>query len=321
MAAHVLVVADLQGIKTHGTARLPAYIKRIRKGLINPSPILKVTVPAPALRLLDGDDGLGQVVGLAGIRAAIKGARENGVCLAACSRSNHFGPGAPYALEACREGVIVIGGTNAFPSIAPTGSREVLLGNNPIFIGVPRREHPHFILDIAMSMVARGKIRAASGKGEPIPEGWALGPDGKPTTDPAQALQGMVLPIGGHKGYGLSLAVDLIAGVLTGSGFGTGVLSMFQQWEKPQHIGHFFIAIDPAFFMHRDEFHRRSEALFAEIKNSTPVNPQQPVLYPGEIEARSWEQQKEQGIPLDEKTWQALNAFAAGDYAATIAAR
>jgi ureidoglycolate dehydrogenase (NAD+) len=321
MTVEVLVTADLQGIKTHGTVRLPAYTKRILKGLINPKPKLEVTVPAPGLRLVDGDDGLGPVVSLTGIRLAIKGAKETGICLVGCRRSNHFGAGAPYALEACREGMISLGGTNAFPSIAPTGSREVILGNNPIFIGIPRRDNPHFILDIAMSVVARGKIREAYERGERIPKGWALGPDGRPTTDPVQALKGMVLPIADHKGYGMSLAVDLIAGVLMGSGFGTGVLSMFQQWEKPQNVGHFFIVVDPAFFMPIEEFYRRSDALFDEIKNSVPINPEQPVLYPGEMEALSWDQQKKEGIGLDEKTWNTIKAFAEGEYEAEIARR
>lgn len=313
MAVRVLLSAELQGIRSHGITRVPIYIKRIQKGLMNPSPNLEVTAPAPALRIVDGDDGPGPVVALKGIREGISVAEKTGICFVSCHHSNHFGPGAPYALEACRSGMITIGATNTFPSIPPSGSMTAKIGNNPIFIGFPRNNAPHFILDMALSVVAKGRIRLAADKGESIPEGWALGPDGKPTTDPLEAMKGIALPIGGHKGYGLALAVDLIAGVLGGAGFGSGVLSLYQQWEKPQNAGHFFLVLNPSFFMPSETLHEREEALINEVKECEPLDPKKPVLYPGEIEAANWDRQKKDGISIGEDQLSVLKKLAAGE--------
>ena len=313
MATDVLVTADLQGISTHGTSRLPAYVKRIRSGLINPQPHLEVRATSESIRLLDGDNGLGTVVGSQALQVGIDVARSTGICFVGCKRSNHFGAGAPYALAACRQGMLVCGATNAFPSIAPTGSTQVMVGNNPLFVGAPRRAGPHFILDIAMSVAARGKLRAAAQRGESIPAGWAIGPNGQPTRDPLEGLQGLVLPIGGHKGYGLALAVDVLAGVLTNGGVATEVLSMYQQWERPQNVGHMFIVLNPTFFMPIDVFFQRMDALMDLIKTASSIDVSHPVRYPGEIEAAAWDQRRRDGIPFDEATWNALVALAHGN--------
>lgn len=318
LVLYVLITADLHGIDTHGTGRLIPYIKRIKSGLINAKPEITVKSSTPAISLIDGDDGSGPVVGMIGLTEAIKAAKKYGIAFAGCHHSHHFGAGSPYALAACNEGLILIGGTNAFPSIAPTGAKNIILGNNPLFIGVPRQDTPHFILDIALSAIARGKIRKSAEQNKPIPSGIALDTDGKPTNDPVEALKGYVLPIANHKGYGLALAIDLIGGVLTGAGFGTGVLSLFQQWEKPQNVGHFFIVIDPGFLMEKDEFYLRSNKLFNQIKNSTPWDNNQPVMYPGEIEAANYEKFKKNGITFSKKIWTDLQKLADGIYDAEV---
>jgi len=314
MTLDVLVTADLQGILTHGTRRLIPYIMRLRSNLINPDPRLALHHLAPSTCLVDGDNGLGPVVGMTGLNEALRIAKKMGVAFVGCRKSNHFGAGAPYALKACRHNMLCIGGTNAPANMVPWGGKDPILGNNPIFIGVPRRGKPHFILDIAMSTAARSKMRTAAERGERIPEGWALDPSGRPTTDPIQGLKGLVLPIGGHKGYGLALAVDILAGVLTGSGFGTGVPSLFRQWEKPQQTGHFFICLNPEFFMINEEFAERLELLLEEIKSSTPIDPEHPILVPGEIEAKNISQSESKGIPFDPDIWKALSGLSQGNY-------
>jgi LDH2 family malate/lactate/ureidoglycolate dehydrogenase len=314
MTLDVLVTADLQGIDTHGTRRLLPYIMRIRAGLINPTPRISVSKPASAVRIVEGDNGLGPVVAMVGLQEALGAAEATGCAFAGCRNSNHFGPGAPYALRACDEGMICVGGTNAFPTIAPWGGKDTIVGNNPLFIGVPRKRNPHFILDMAMSVVARGKMRRAADRGEKIPEGWALDRTGKPTTDPLQGLKGYVLPIGGHKGYGLALAIDLLAGVLTGSGFGTDVLSLFQHWDKSQRVGHFFICINPSIILPLNQFQTRTEALIEQVKGSSPLNPNSPILVPGEIEANETVRKEREGIPMDIQTWNALIDLSEGKY-------
>ena len=241
-------------------------------------------------------------------------AKDSGIAYVGCRNSNHFGPAAPYVLKGCFQDVLTIVGTNAFPSMAPWGGKDVLVGNNPLGIGIPRRCAPHFILDISMSVVSRGKIRARAEKGERIPLGWALDSKGKATDDPRKALEGYVLPIGGHKGYGLALAIDVIAGVLTGSGFGSGIRSLYQQMEEPQHIGHFFICINPTFLMEREEYHMRVERLFQEIKSSTPIDEQLPVLLPGELEGRYYQERSRLGIPYEEDAYAVLQDLARGKY-------
>jgi len=320
MALNILISADLQGISTHGTSRLPIYLKRMERGLINSNPQLHFSQPSPILRVLDGDDGLGPVVGMTGLKEGIKIAKKMGLAFVGCRRSNHFGPGAPYALAACRENLILIGGTNAFSSMAPTGSMDVFMGNNPLFIGFPRKKKAHFILDVAMSMAARGKMRKAAENKEPIPLGWALDPDGNPTTDPQLGLKGLVLPMAGHKGYGLAMVVDLLAGLLSGAGTSTGVLSLYQQWEKPQNVGHFFILINPAFFMELDTFFSRGDAYFKKIKSARAIESSTPVLYPGEIEAEHWQRQKDQGISMPDKQWHELIALSQGKRIESLAA-
>lgn len=319
-ATDVLVTADLFGISTHGTRRLGPYIRRIQQGLMNPTPDIVVTRKAPSLATVAGDNGMGPVVGAEGLRVAIALAQETGIGYVGCSGSNHFGAIAPYALTACEQGLISVIGTNAFPTMAPWGGREVKVGNNPLGVGVPRRQPPHFILDIAMSVAARGKMRAAHERGETIPAGWALDAQGRPTVDPLEALKGFVLPIGGHKGYGLALAIDVLAGVLTGAAYGPGVGSLFQNMREPQRIGHFFLVIDPKRFMDDATYHERLEDLFRQIKDTEPFDEQSPVMLPGEPEWLEREKRLKEGIPMPRDIYDMLVQLAAGRFDGPISA-
>lgn len=314
ITTEVLLKADLRGFESHGIQRLLTYVPRLRQKLINPSPNIEILPLAPAIKLVSGDNGLGQVVASRGMSEAIQTARDSGLAFVGCKDSNHFGAAGVYVLSACEKRFIGIAGTNAFPTMAPWGALEKRVGNNPLAIGIPLGEGDHFVLDIAMSVSSRGRIRIMAETGESIPEGWAIDVHGNPTTDPMEALKGFVLPIGQHKGYGLAVAIDILSGVLTGAAFSTGVKSLLQQWEEPQHIGHFFIAIDPSRFMGTVDFGSRIRELYELLKSAKPMDPKSPVLIPGEPESKLERERMTEGIPVEQSTLVKLRELARGKY-------
>lgn len=319
LAAEILVTADLIGIDTHGTKRLAPYIARLRDGVFKAQPKLTTIQQAATSIIIDGDNGLGPVIGTRALDIAIETAAKYGTAFVTCRNSQHFGALAPYAMRACQSSMVCFLGTNAFPTMAPWGGKDIKLGNNPIGLGAPRRDAPPFILDIAMSVAARGKMRKAAQKGERIPPGWALDTDGNPTTDPNEGLNGYVLPIGGHKGYGIALAVDILAGVLSGGSVATEVQSLFKQKEHPQQVSHFFIVIDPAQSIGTEAFLDRIEALCLIMKETEPLAATEPVLVPGEIEARKADEHLRLGIPMDEEFYESLHSLARGEAPDSVA--
>lgn len=310
--ADILVLADLQGITTHGTQRLGPYVERIRRDSVNPRPNVVVEEKTASLALVNGDDGLGQVAATRAVEVGLRLVEDTGIAYVGCLNSNHFGAIAPYAWRVCRNEIACVIGTNASTSIAPWGGADVKLGNNPFAIGAPRRDAAPFVLDIAMSFGARGKMRRLQERGEPLPPGWALDAEGNPTTDPAAGLAGFIQPIGGHKGAGLSMAIDILSGVLTGSGFATGVASMWDANAGPQRVGHFFVLIDPAKLIGLDTYYERMEAYAETIKSTPPVRAGGEVLLPGEPEAREHAKRSTSGIPMDEQHYATLRALANG---------
>jgi LDH2 family malate/lactate/ureidoglycolate dehydrogenase len=310
----VMLYADLRGVESHGIQRLLMYVQRIRHKLTNPQPDIRIESLSPVMSLVHGDDGLGQVVATRGTREAIRLAKDSGLAFVGCRDSNHFGAVAPYAHMACDERLIAIIGTNAFPTMAPWGGSKNMVGNNPFAIGVPCDGEPPFILDIALSISSRGRIRGMVKSNQRIPEGWAVDAKGMPTTDPLEALKGFVLPVGGHKGYGLALAIDVLAGVMTGAGFADGVKSLLQQSDQPQHVGHFMIVIDPVRFMPWDCFVGRMKELRSAMHGTPPLNPNAPVVIPGEPEARIERQRRAEGIPISENAFALLKGLAYGQY-------
>jgi LDH2 family malate/lactate/ureidoglycolate dehydrogenase len=311
---HVLLCADLRGVSSHGIQRLLMYIPRLKRELINPYPKIVVDSLAPAMRVVRGDNGLGPVVATRGTKEAIDLAKESGIAFVGCRDSNHFGAAAPYVLMACEEKMVGIAGTNAFPTMAPWRGLEKLVGNNPLAIGVPFKGERPFVLDMAMSVSSRGRMRHMAETGEKMPEGWAVDSAGRPTTDPLEGLKGFVLPIGLHKGYGLAVAMDILSGVLTGAGFSTGVKSLIQQWEEPQHIGHFFIAIDPRRFTSWEVFSDRMNQLCDSMRNAHRLDPSKPILIPGDPEAQMEQHRRENGIPFEADAFEILKALAQGKY-------
>jgi LDH2 family malate/lactate/ureidoglycolate dehydrogenase len=303
-AARILVLGDLFGLHTHGVGRIEGYGERIRLGGIDARARPNVERVAPAVARIDGSNGLGPLVGMRALEAGMEIAREQGTAAIFVRASNHFGPIAPYGYLAAEQGFASIVGSNATTTIAPTGGREARLGNSPVGFAVPGE--PPVILDMAVSVVARAKIRDALKRGEKIPDTWATDREGRPTTDPKAALDGFLQPIGGYKGYGLALIVDLFAGVLSGAAYLTRVESWSDHPERPQDLGHFFFLVDTRRLGSADWLRERV-ADFAGIIHGTPASdPERPVLLPGEIELGRLQRQREHGITIDDAVLQAL---------------
>lgn len=295
-AAGVLVSADLFGISTHGVDRIPSYSERLRIGGINPRPNITPQRVAPSVVRLNGDNGLGPLIGTRALETALDVARETGLAMVFVRGSNHFGPIIPYAYKAANAGFATMIASNATTTIAPSGGRAARLGNNPLGMGIPNPGGDPLILDMAISVVARAKIRRAADRGESIPETWATDGEGRPTSDPKAALAGFLSPIGGYKGYGLALMVDLFAGLLSGASYLTHVSSWVDTPEAPQDLGHFFLAVDTA-RLGPERWLGEAVADFAGIlKDTPPLDAARPVLLPGEMEMRRFHEQQRNGI-------------------------
>ncbi|CAG9167007.1 Ldh family oxidoreductase [Cupriavidus respiraculi] len=309
--ARILVLADLFGLHTHGLSRAESYGERLNSGGINATPDIVVTDIAPALRVVDGDNGVGPVVGMHALRAAMEVAGTCGIGMVFARGSNHFGPVSPYSLLAAEQGYASIIGSNATTTIAPWGGGDARLGNSPLGFGVPNPGGRPFLLDMAMSVVARAKIRAALKRGEAIPDTWATDSRGVPTTDPRAALDGFLMPIGGHKGYGLALMVDLFAGLLSNAAYLTHVKSWVDAPDEPQNLGHFFILIDTRRLGSTAWLARRMNDFAAILHGSPAVDAERPVIVPGEIELDRLERHRAHGITLDADTMALLQRYAA----------
>lgn len=307
----VLVLADLFGLTTHGLSRVESYGERLLVKGINPQPQITSERVAPAMVRVDGDNGVGPLVGMHALRAAMEVARECGIGIAFARGSNHFGPVSPYSLMAAEEGFASIIGSNATTTIAPWGGSDARLGNSPVGFGVPNPGGAPFLLDMAISVAARAKIRNALKHGEAIPDTWATDKNGRTTTDPAAALDGFLLPIGGHKGYGLALLVDLFAGLLSDAAYLTHVKSWVDAPDQPQNLGHFFILINTKLLGSTEWLTRRMNDFAAILHDSPPAEPGKPVIVPGEIELTKMERQRKEGIAISPDVLALLQKYAA----------
>ncbi len=299
LCTELLVMADLFGLSTHGMSRLESYGERLRIGGINPAPNIQIKRMANAVIKVDGDNGLGPVVGMRTLRATMALAREHGVAVGFAHGSNHFGPISPYLYEAAQSGMASLVCSNATTTIAPWGGSDARLGNNPMGLGAPGPEGNHFMLDMAISVAARAKIRSALREGRPIPDTWATDAGGNPTTDPAKALDGFLQPMGGYKGYGLALMVDLLAGVFSDAAYLTHVKSWVDAPDEPQNLGHFFLVMDVKALGSNQWLLSRMKDFFMILHASEPANPEHPVLVPGEIELTRMRERLRDGISVD----------------------
>jgi LDH2 family malate/lactate/ureidoglycolate dehydrogenase len=305
--AGCLVSADLRGVDTHGLCRLPIYLERVRKGLIIPNPKLEPKRVTPVAAALDGQNGFGFVIGTRAMHEAIDMAREFGIGVVAARRSTHFGMAASYAISAVEAGFMAMIFSNASQAMPPWGSRQVLLGTNPFCMAAPAGKHRPLILDMSPAVAARGKIRRAERRGEKIPLGYALDAQGRPTTDPKAALAGgMVLPIGEHKGSGLSMFMDIFGGVISGANFGGDVGDQYKAFDRAQDVGHFFLAMRPNLFISEDDYRSRIDTLIERMKSAPLAEGFAEILVPGEPEDRHEAQRRRGGIPYAVSEVQAL---------------
>jgi LDH2 family malate/lactate/ureidoglycolate dehydrogenase len=292
-----LIKAELRGVDSHGMVRLPVYARRIQAGVVKAKPDIQPRPSGTAAVLLDGDNGLGPVVGCRAMNVALDLAQKHGTGFVGVCHSNHFGGAAYYVEKAIEQGCIGLAISNAPPNMAPFGGRKRFLGTNPIAIGIPAGEESPLIFDASTSVVARGKIIVAAHRKQPIPEGWAIDPEGRPTTDADQALAGAVLPFGGPKGSAISFIVDILCGVLTGAAFAVH-LNTLENLKAVQNIGHVFAAIRTDIFVSAEEFRLRMDAILRLLRAS-PADPcTERVLLPGEIELKQEARNRELGIPL-----------------------
>ena len=297
LTAHSIVQTNLWGIDSHGVLRVSTYIRRLQAGAINGRARPQILRGRGAVAVLDGDDGIGFVVGHAAMNHAIELAGEHGVGVVAAINSNHFGAAGLYARLAADRGRVGIAMTNVAPNvIAPGGTRPVT-GNNPLAIAVPTHADFPFVVDISFSAVSGGKLLLASKKGERIPFDWATDSEGLPTDDPDQGFAGFLLPMGAFKGLGLAYAIDILCGVVTGGLFGSDLKGTYSHPTESGKTSHLMIAIDVESMVTQDELRTRM-ATFTEMVKSSPMrDPTDEMLLPGEPEHRS-ALRRAAGIPL-----------------------
>jgi L-2-hydroxycarboxylate dehydrogenase (NAD+) len=315
--ATVLVSADRRGIPSHGTARLGSYVALIDAGVMDPAARPVLDAGRGAFVRFDAGNGWGHHAGRVAIDWAIDTARTTGIALATSHNANHYGIAGWYALRAAASGMIGLSLTNTTGIVAPTRSSEGLIGTNPIAIAAPAGHRQPFSLDMATSTVPRGKIEVAERRGTPIPLGWAIDADGRPTTDPGAALTGALLPLGGgeetagYKGYGLALAVDILTGVLAGATFGKRIAGLFDA-DAPSDLGQFFLAIDPGAVGDTQEFGERLGD-YLDGLTEAPTAPGAPgrVLVPGEPEDAAAARSAIEGVSVDQEHLASLEALAA----------
>jgi ureidoglycolate dehydrogenase (NAD+) len=297
--AETLVWTSLRGTDSHGVARVPLYVERLRSGVLNGRPRPSVLQRDGAIAVVDGDHGPGQLAAVLATDLSIELAREHGLGLAVVRRSGHYGAAAFYAVRAAAAGLVGISLTNAEPGVIPYGGSRPALGTNPIAVAAPLGGGAIFDLDMATSQVALNRINNARDEGRPIPEGWGVDEHGELTTDPAKVVA--AVPLGGYKGYALALMVEVLCGVLAGAGA--------REDDGIRNIGHFHLAIDPERTVGRDAFAGVLGGLLDELRAIPPARGFDEVLVAGDPEDRARERREREGIPIVPALWEKLTAL------------
>ncbi len=317
-AAHSLLVADQRGIDSHGVARLSGYVRLREAGRINPAPDIRLIHEAPGTGVVDGDAGLGLVVGPYAMSLAMEKAERCGTGWIAVQNSNHFGIAGHYAMMALNYDMIGVAMTNASALVAPTFSRERMLGTNPVSVAVPAGNEPPFVADFATTTAANGKLEILQRTDAPAPLGWIQDQDGEPTRD-ASILKkgGSLLPLGSdrehssHKGYMMGSIVDILCGVLSGANYGPWVPPFpayvpMPEGQPGKGIGHFFGAMRIDAFRPATAFKQDMDQWIRRFRQARPIHPDQPVLIPGDPEREAESRCSREGIPLSEPVHQDL---------------
>jgi LDH2 family malate/lactate/ureidoglycolate dehydrogenase len=301
----VLVYANLRGLDAHGFERVPVYMRRLHAGLARGTEAASVVAERGAVCRLDAAHALGPAMAVQAIDRATALASEHGIGLVVVGNATHFGTAGFYTLRAAREGFLSIVASNAAKLMAPHGSVSRFLGTNPISFGAPLADLDEFVLDMSSSLVAGGKIRRAAALGEAIDVGLALDADGMPTTDPDRAMAGALLPVGGPKGSGLAFAITLFVAMLAGADFDDEAASHYHD-ARPQNLGQFFIAIDPAATGEPDVANRQIAAFIERFHSLPRQDTSTPLSYPGEEGARRERLRRATGIPVEPEDLEAV---------------
>jgi LDH2 family malate/lactate/ureidoglycolate dehydrogenase len=297
--------------------RIPSYMARIREGVLDARASPSIRQVSPAVAQVDGHNGFGFLAAHKGMAAAIDMAKEIGIGMVSVKHSNHFGMSAWVVQQALDAGMMSLVLTNSSPALPVWGGKAKLMGVSPIACGAPAGKGRPFIVDMAPSVAARGKIYKALRRGEQIPSDWALDKDGRQTQDPAAALEGVMLPMGGPKGSAIALMMDVFSGVLSGSAFAGHVTNPYDP-SRPADVGHFLVAIKPDLFMSIEEFKERMDYLYQRVVGSERMTGTDRIYFPGEIEDLNKEKRLKDGIPLVDAEIQALNKEAERVGAASI---
>lgn len=311
-AQHVatcLVDADARGVASHGIGRTPVYTRRLREGLVNSRPQLRVERGEQATAHLHGDNGMGYVVARRAMAEAIARAQRFGIGMVVVSHSNHFGMAASYLQQALAADLAALVLTNAPPLMPVWGARQAFLGTSPFAYAAPGATP--LMLDMATSVVAFGKIRRAARRGEPIPADWALDAHGQPTTDAVAALDGVVLPMAGPKGSGLGLMMESAAGVMSGSAFGGQVRNQNSDFTQPQNVGHSFIVFRPDCAMAFDAYRQRADALVERARALPRAEGFDAIHMPGERETLAAARARAEGLQVSTQDLDMLQQEAA----------
>lgn len=294
-----LVDADASGVSSHGVARVGMYLDALRRGKIAARPEIAIERTRPGVVLVDGGNGMGPVVGAVAIDNAVLGAAETGIAIAAVRRSNHYGAAAYLLRRAVQAGFAAFTCSNGSPAMAVHGGAEPILGTNPLAAAFPPALGVDSVgFDMATSVAAFGKIRAARQEMRPVPIDWALAPDGTRTTDPAEAMRGALLPVGGSKGSALALMIEMLAGVLSGASFGRTVGNPNDPSPEPTDVGHVFVVMDVTAFMPLDRYERRAATLRDMVQSSRAADGFDAVRLPGAGAAARRERALTEGVFL-----------------------
>ena len=293
-----LIAADLRGVHSHGALRVGIYVDRLRAGSIHPDAELQIMRDSGAVIVADAQAGPGIAMAAHAMDLAIARARKHGIAAVSVRNANHCGMLAFFAMRALPAGAVGVAASNGDSLVAPWGARSKFLGTNPIAVAVPAREEPPIVLDMATSVVAHGRIKGAADRGEAIPPGWAVDAAGRPTTDPVQALAGALLPFGGVKGSGISILVELLAGLLPGGRSAPEIVPLYQRLAEPQGIGQLFMALQVEAFDTLEAFTGRVDEAVRRIRALPPAAGSARVILPGELERLRAQDYQAHGIPL-----------------------
>ncbi len=309
--AALMTQAEVQGSDGHGVIRLAPYARRIRAGGINLRPNIRIVKEKAAMALLDGDNAMGHLVMQRAARIAIEKARHCGIAWVGSRLSNHAGPASLYARMCMEENMIgmyfAVGNANHLP---PWGGLDMLLSTNPIAVAVPAGEEPPVVLDMATTVAAYGKVKAKAQRGEQMPVGWMMDRQGQPLTDPTRAEEGFLMPIGGYKGYGLSLVVGILAGTLNGAAMGSEVIDFNHDDTTTTNTGQAIVAIDPDAFGDIDDFKARVDTLVRELRASQRMPGVERIWLPGEQSHAKRLANERDGVPLTSQLIAQLDTLA-----------